>query len=208
VIGAVSAACHGTTSPSCTDQEGRGSTAPTALEIKACAPDSTGIQCRAVATNRYDLYVYCPIDQDVTREATWISSDTNVGAFDAPGHLRVLSAGLVQVSAKYGFLQTAALPRWLFAVTPGAVPQQIVRWGVLVEDSLTRKNIQDALVQVQPSSGPMQTCRTNAIGACDFTIVAGTVQVAISKDGYLSTQVSLSATIDDSEQVVYLTPAT
>jgi hypothetical protein len=205
-IAAISASCSSMTAPSCTDQEGRGSKLPSELDITTCVQDGNDVRCRAVATNRHDLYVYCPIDLDVTDQATWISSDTTVGVFDAPGHLKVLSAGQVQVSAKYGLLATLSYPKWLFVVAPGSVPQHIIRWGVVVDDGATRRSIVDAVVQLQPQSGPTQTCQTDSRGVCDFTIVAGTVQVQISKTGYQSAQLSLVASDDGVEHQVFLTP--
>lgn len=186
-------ACRGTTGPSCTDAEGRGSDQPDALNV-SCSPVGSDLQCSAIATNVGGLYVYCPVTLTVTDRTVWTSSNAAVAAFGGspPGLLKVLTPGQVSIDATYGFLHGGG-SAMTFAVAPAAIPERMIQVSVIVEDSQTAARVPEVIVEVAPERGPPQTCVTGQFGSClpFLLVLSGTTRVKASKAGYVSVETSL-----------------
>lgn len=88
-----------------------------------CSSIGADLQCRA--TQYSSGYCSTRASIDVTDLATWMSSDTAIATFNAPGtqpgYLKVLAPGLVVVSAQYGFRVDGVSATYARGVQPSAV---------------------------------------------------------------------------------------
>lgn len=112
--------CGGSPTAPCTDQYGRGDT--TFNEIKlSCATTASQLQCQAVA-DIGGLYVYCPMQQDVTQSAEWIVGDGSVVRTVTPGVFAAAATGHTFVHATWHGLDSNDFGRTPVAVFPGTAP--------------------------------------------------------------------------------------
>lgn len=211
-------ACH-PTAPSCTDAEGRGSSAPDTIVI-TCAPNGADVQCTAVGTNTDGLYVYCPVTFDWTDQVMWIATDPaadfahpgaptdpSVAAFGRPGtpagFLKVSGAGRVQITASFGFLSSNT---YAFAVAPGVTAERLATLYVNASDARTSAALSGVQVDVHPDRGGPQACVTNQFGGCVGTlwVLTGSVQIHGAKAGYQDAQTSVTFTPGNLSQGINL----
>src|SRR5205823_3108514 len=119
-IGAVALVISGSAcssaAPSCTDQYGRGSTSPSTLDV-SCSTIGSTLQCQAIASNKNELYVYCPMQQDVTQAATWTVADATVVKNVGPGTFLAGSTGDTFIRATWQGLTSDMRPVSVFAGT-------------------------------------------------------------------------------------------
>jgi hypothetical protein len=184
-------------SPSCTDQFGRGSSQPDRLVV-TCLPTGSDLQCSSVATNTPGLYVYCPVSLQVTDVTTWVSSNPTVASFaqgGLPGYLKVLVGGQVQLTASYGFLSFATNA---YAVAPGVAPERMVSFSVIVQDSVTSARVPGVQVDLSPDRGLPQTCQTGEFGSClpSLWVLPGNVHIRLTKAGYQTGDTSVTLSSD------------
>src|SRR5207237_3147800 len=106
------------------DQYGRGSTAFNGLDV-SCDAVNTELRCQAVATNQHGLYVYCPVQQDVTQVAVWAVDDVAVAAVVAPGTFHAAGTGDTVIRVAWQNLKASAKPVSVFPGTPPLPTQEI-----------------------------------------------------------------------------------
>jgi hypothetical protein len=165
------------------DGQGRG---PITSLSMACAP--TGSDLRCAATLGETGYCATPDKRDVTSLAAWSSSNPSVGMFTAPGVLRAIAPGEVEVAATYNF--NTAFSRD-FTLAPAAPPEEMVHLLVIVEDAtVPGKRIADATIEVTPERGPTQRCQSSSTGACFFWVFPTTVHARASRTGYQPAEAS------------------
>src|SRR5262245_26818430 len=95
--------CHSacsSTSPSCTDQLGRGQTGLT-IVVLSCSASSSNLQCQAVQRST-GFYDYCPTQQDVTASVNWTSGDPAIVRSNGQGVFTAVGTGDTFVQATYG----------------------------------------------------------------------------------------------------------
>jgi hypothetical protein len=110
-------ACSRSTAPSCTDQYGRGSTSLSSIDV-SCSTIGSNLQCQAVASNRNELYVYCPAQQDVTQSAEWTIADGTIVRNAGPGTFAAAGVGDTFVRATWQGHTSSMRPVSVFAGTP------------------------------------------------------------------------------------------
>ncbi len=193
-------ACHSPSAPSCTDQYGRGSTTPDYLEIKCSATDSN-LQCRAVATNRPDLYVYCIVEFDVTQGATWTVGDGSVATSLGSGVFMAAAPGDTFVRADWQGIASALRPVSVFAGTPplptveifGSVWQAGQTPATSYIDGATIRILNGLVAGRTATSGvppPLLPGYVGPFGGSGYYrllgVPPGTYRLQITKDGYAS----------------------
>jgi hypothetical protein len=112
--------CGGSPAAPCHDQEGRGETALNRLKV-SCAAAVGQLNCAAVA-DIGGLYVYCPMQQDVTQAADWVVADSAVVVAQAPGVFTAAAPGHTFVHAVWHGLDSTNFGQTPVAVFPGAPP--------------------------------------------------------------------------------------
>jgi hypothetical protein len=177
----VMVACCSPTSPyEChngRDGYGRG---PVPSIASDCVPVGSDLQCHA----SWHESGYCASNavRDITGVSEWKSSNPPVASFTSPGWLKVVAPGEVLISATYGFLSTAERA---YAVAPGAAPEPMVHLLVTVEDAtVPNRRLPDAMIDVMPTRGDAQECRSSSTGGCFFWVFRTAVQVRAIKPGY------------------------
>lgn len=173
-------------SPTCGDAAGlgRGVSSPSVLEV-SCSPVGSDLQCSAVATNRNELYICKLVNDTVTDQATWTSSNPSIAVVASSGFLKVLAAGQVEITAQFQTLQGGGGS--MYSVAPGTPAEQLVNFTVTVQDSVTRAAIPDVRIDVVPERGAAQTCYTGQSGTCipNLWLLSGLVEIRATKSGYL-----------------------
>jgi hypothetical protein len=186
--------------PSCIDKYGRGTVGPTAVDI-SCRPIGPNLRCQAVATNRYDMYVYCPMQQDVTQSADWMIADPGIVTSVEPGVFRAVGIGETFVRAKWTYFTSVMQPISAFTGTPplptseirgrvwqaGQTPATSYIDGAVIQilDGLVagRMTMSGTPPPLPPGyySAAAEQGRYRLLG-----IPAGTYRLRITKDGYVS----------------------
>jgi hypothetical protein len=118
--------------------------------------------------------------RDVTAEATWSTSDDNVGIFRSPGYLTTLSDGQVEIAARLGPLPSNPMA---FAVSPAGAPERMLSLSVIASDPDDRR-VPGVDVDVVPDRGARQSCRTSSTGHCTLWVFDTTIHVSGTKAGY------------------------
>jgi hypothetical protein len=211
VIG--SGAC-GPTSPSCTDQYGRGATSFNALDV-SCGAVASNLQCQAVASNKNDLYVYCPMQQDVTQSAVWTTDDSSVVRMVAPGTFQAVGTGDTVVQAAWLVmnsyqLNSSARPVSVFAGTPPFPTYEVS--GSVYQKGQARASgaINGAVIQIldglvagrTATSGvppPLLPGYLGPFGGAGYYrllgVPPGTFRLRITKDGYVGQERDVTVTV-------------
>ena len=155
-----------------------------------CTPAGSDLQCSVT----YEEMGYCanPTPRDFTNSARWISSDASVATFRVPGSLKVIASGQIQVYAQSLANQYIVSETQAFVVAPGQAPERLANIGVGVQDANTKRFIQGATVELEPSRGQSQTCQTNQNGQCQFWSYAVQTTLRASSSGYSPAEVSVT----------------
>lgn len=177
-------------SPSC---DPRGSSAADQLWV-TCTSVGSDLQCTAVANNNNDLYICTAVNQTVTDQASWSSSDSSVGAFGVTrltaGYLKAMKAGWVVISAKYGFLGSNTVA---FAVAPGSSPERLVDLSLIFQDAATSKRLVGVKVEVASAHFATQSCVSSGTGGyCELWVLRGDLRVTATMTGYQDAVLTVS----------------
>jgi hypothetical protein len=135
----------GATSPSCTDQYGRGATQLNSLDV-SCTSGQSDLQCQAVASIK-GLYVYCPKQESVTATSTWTVADASVARVAAPGVFQAVGTGNTFIRATWNGIESEMQP---VSVFPGLPPRRTreIFGSVYVNGQLPRVYINGAVVEI------------------------------------------------------------
>jgi hypothetical protein len=87
----------------------------------SCATVGSQLSCRAVADIN-DLYVYCPMQQDVTQDALWSVGDATIIRAVAPGVFAAVGTGHTVVHAAWHAIDSSDYGLTPIAVFPGTPP--------------------------------------------------------------------------------------
>jgi hypothetical protein len=145
---ALALACAGAcraTSPSCTDQYGRGATELNSIDV-TCASASSDLRCDSVASVR-DLYVYCPKSENVTLTSTWTVADPSIVSVAAPGVFRGVATGNTFIRATWNGIESEMQP---VSVFPGMPPRRTreIFGSVYVRGSVPRIFVNGAVIEI------------------------------------------------------------
>jgi hypothetical protein len=155
------------------------------------------VRCQAIADNSSSLYVYCPTSLGVTTQATWISSDASVAAFNRsqPGFLRTVASGLVTITASFQSLPLAA-DTYAFVVSADVDSERAVTLNLRIFGPNSTP-LSNAQVTAAPERGPVASCTTK-VRSCSpaLYVLAGEVTVTVEADGFqrLMTQIQVDGT--------------
>lgn len=197
------------TAPSCTDQYGRGATSVNSLDV-SCSTVGTNLQCQAVASNRNNLYVYCPIEEDVTQAAAWTIGDPTVVRIVAPGIFQAVGSGRTFVRAAWQYMNSVMRPVAVFAGTPplptyevfGSVYQkgQTIATGAI--NGATIEILNGLVAGLTATSGvppPLLPGYLGPFGGPGYYrllgVPPGTYRLRITKDGYVSQERDVTVTV-------------
>jgi hypothetical protein len=186
--------------PSCTDKEGRGSKGVTALDI-SCLTIGPNLRCQAVATNSHDMYVYCPMQQDVTQSADWMIADPSIVKSVEPGLFGAVGIGDTFVRATWRNLTSVMQSVSVFTGTP-PLPTSEIRGSVWqAGQTLATSYIDGAVIQVldgliagrmtvSGTAPPLPPGYYNAFAEKGryrlLGVPAGMYRLRITKNGYVS----------------------
>jgi carboxypeptidase family protein len=199
----------GPTAPSCTDQFGRGATSFNGLDI-SCSVIGSALQCQAVATNKYDLYVYCPMQQDVTESAVWTTAGSSLIRMLAPGMFQAVGIGDSFVQASWQHLQSVMQPVSVFAGTPPLPTHEISGSVYLKGQTAGSGAIRGAMVQIldglvagrTATSGvppPLLPGFLGPFGGPGYYrllgVPPGNYRLRVTKDGYVSQERDVTVTL-------------
>jgi len=200
--------------PSCTDQYGRGATGFTALDM-SCSVIGSNLQCQAVATNKHELYVYCPMEQDVTQSAVWTAGDSSVVRMAAPGIFQAVGRGDTFVRAAWHTMNAYMLnsymrPVSVFAGTPPLPTYEV--FGSVYQKGQTPATgaITGAVIQIldglvagrTATSGVLPALLPGFLGPFGgpgyyrlLGVPPGTYRLRITRDGYVSQERDVIVTV-------------
>jgi hypothetical protein len=195
------AACGASPTAPCTDQYGRGETGLNELKV-SCATVGSQLQCQSIA-DIAGLYVYCPMQQDVTQAASWTIADSTIGRVTAPGVFQALAPGHSVIHATWNGLDSMNFGSIPIAVFPGTAPMPTGEISGTVSEAgqSLLVPIGGAVVQVLDGLVAGQTATSGVpppilpgyfgpiAGASYYRILGvppGTYHVRITKDGYIS----------------------
>ena len=193
LLGVVTAACSDA-SPTRPGRSplGSGSAAPARIELMtpgAVAPGTT-------APVRLTAYFEDGSVRDVTLEASYVSSNSDVLAFIAPGRLNAAALGEATISATYVGLSVARL---MFSMPSGTFRLM----GTVSDGGLA---IDHAEVRVVSGAGSGLSTMTSAGGEYRLYGVAGDTRIEIRKDNY-AIYVETIDIGENTQHDVELTPA-
>ena len=186
--------------PSCIDKYGRGAGGPSAVDI-SCQPIGPNLRCQAVATNRHDMYVYCPLDQDVTQSAEWMIADPSIVRSVEPGVFSAVGIGDTFVRAKWTYFTSWMQPVSVFTGTPPLPTSEIHGTVSRAGQTPATGFIDGAVIQILDGliagrmaiSGtppPLPPGYVGPLGGRGYYrllgVPAGTYRLRITKDGYAS----------------------
>jgi len=204
LVGAVVVfSCHSacsSTSPSCTDQFGRGQTGLTEVVVH-CSASSSNLQCQAVQRST-GFYDYCPTQQDVTTSANWTSGDPTIVRSTGPGTFTAVGTGDTFVQAIYGG-QSPMRPVSVFPNMP-PLPTYDISGSVFQAGSTSGSSpIDGAVVQILDGlvagriatssvPPPLLPGYSGPVGGRGFYrllgVPPGTYHLQVTKSGYVSQQ--------------------
>ncbi|HEX3703602.1 MAG TPA: carboxypeptidase-like regulatory domain-containing protein [Vicinamibacterales bacterium] len=219
---AVGLACGGSPTAPCTDQQGRGDTTLNSIKV-SCAASGAQLQCEADAFVQ-GLYVYCPMQQDVTQAAEWIAGDSTVIRAAAPGVFTALAAGHTFVHGTWHGLDSDNFGRTPVAVFPGTAP--LPTYEIFGNVSIAGQTpssspvtgavieVLDGLVQGQTATSGMPPALLPGYlgpfgGPGYYRILGvppGTYRLRISKEGYASQERSVTVEVGSPVADFQLTP--
>jgi hypothetical protein len=205
-----SSTCGGPTTPSCTDQYGRGETALNYLAL-TCATVGSQLQCQSEASIS-GLYVYCPKSEDVTSQATWTVGNPAVARVVAPGMVEATGLGDTTITASFqaSSIITSSVP---FSVFAGMPPQRTYYLtGSVYQPGtpLITGGINGAVIQMldgifagrTATSGvpppPLPGYFVPAVSAGQYYFLgvpAGTYRLRVTKDGYTPQECTISVAV-------------
>jgi hypothetical protein len=210
---ALLAACGGSPTAPCTDQEGRGETVLNSIKL-SCAASGAQLQCEADASIQ-GLYVYCPMQQDVTQAAEWIAGDSTVIRASTPGAFTALATGHTFVHATWHGLDSDNFGRTPVAVFPGTgpLPTSEIFGTVSIAGQTPGSSpvtgavieVLDGLIQGQTATSGMPPVLLPGYlgpfgGPSYYRILGvppGTYRLRISKEGYASQERSVTVEISN-----------
>ena len=193
-------------SPTCGDAAGLGRGVSSASELLiSCSPLGSDLQCSAVATNRDELYICKSVNETVTDQTTWMSSNPSVAVFGPAGSLKVLAAGVVAITPTWQSISPTPIA---FNVAPGVSPERMVNFTVIVQDSVSGARVPSVRIDVMPQRGQAQTCQTGQFGSClpNLWILPGSVELLATKAGYVPLDKTIAITIDPNNLSYYSQP--
>jgi len=193
-------ACSSSTSPSCTDQFGRGNTGLTEVVVY-CSASSANLQCQAVQRST-GFYDYSPTQQDVTASVNWTSGDPAIVRSSGQGVFTAVGTGDTFVQAAYGG-QSPTRPVSVFPHMP-PLPTYDISGSVFQAGSTSGSSpIDSAVVQILDGlvAGRMATSSvpppllpgySGPVGGRGFYrllgVPPGTYHLQVTKSGYASQQ--------------------
>lgn len=202
--------CHNacsSTAPSCTDQLGRGQTAFNEVKV-SCNPSSSNLQCQAVA-DVIGLYVYCPMQQDVTASANWTIGDAAIIRNNGQGLFTAVGTGDTFVLAGWQNIVSAMRPVSVFPNMP-PLPTYEISGGVWLAGSTPSSSyINGAVIQILDglvagriaTSGvppPLPPGYSGPFGGTGFYrllgVPPGTYHVQVTMSGYASQESLVTVT--------------
>jgi hypothetical protein len=197
----INCACSGPTAPkNCKDEYGRGETRLNLLTV-SCPTVGSQLQCQAVASIS-GLYVYCPMQQDVTQAAGWTTGDSSIVRNVAPGVFEAVSPGDTVVNAAWQNLPSYN-PGLPVSVFPGTPPFRTydIEGSVFLNGQIPLTAINGASIQilnglvagraeisgVTPTPLPGYSSYSVSLGHFRFLgVPPGTYRLSVTKDGYRS----------------------
>jgi len=170
---------------------------------------NSNLQCQAAASNKWNLYVYCPIEEDVTLSANWVVADSSIVRMLEPGIFTAVGPGHTFVRATWERLTSPMRPVSVFPGTPpiptgeitgsvwhaGQVPANSYIDGAVVE-------ILDGLVAGRTATSgvppPLLPGYLGPLGGKGYYrllgIPPGTYRLHLTKDGYGSQERGVEVT--------------
>ena len=201
-------ACTSSTAPSCTDQYGRGATTMNNLDI-SCSTIGSSLQCNAVVSNKNNLYVYCPMQQDVTPSANWVIADPTIVKMVTPGIFAATGIGDTFVRATWQRVESSMRPVSVFTGTAPLPTYEIFGSVWQAGQTPTSSYIDGAVIQVlnglvtgrTATSGvppPLPPGYLGPFGGKGYYRVLGVppgaYRVRVTKDGYASQERDVTVT--------------
>jgi hypothetical protein len=154
-----------------------------------------------VATNRNELYVYCPMQQDVTQSAEWMIADATIVKSVAPGVFAAAAIGDTFVRATWQGHASSTIPVSVFEGT-APLPTYEIFGSVWQAGQVPASSyIDGAVIQIlnglvsgrAATSGvppPLPPGYLGPFGGSGYYrllgVPPGTYRVRITKDGYAS----------------------